>query len=276
MRDSRIATQEQLSDHVMQAAFAWIARTLVYFSPGPPSGRPTSVSSGTPFRTPAGRVVLLTAAHCVEDIDDNPHSLGYFGREGAIADALQEVVKAPGNVDVALVTVSLAAQIELLAFALDTSLVPLDADVAANQWCVIGGFPWDVLQEQPGNGVRYMRFGSVTHGTSFEGRDPRGRLRVSWDEADVRAVDPGIGERFGVTDGQRFKLPRPHGISGGALWRFTGETPQDVVWSPARRAALIGVPSAFLPESRIELAEPADAWGAWFHEQVALVDARSP
>ncbi len=220
-------------------------------------------------------MAILTAAHCVDELERRPHSIGYFECSGGLDDALESATVCPNQVDVALVTVREHAAATLLAFAHDAAMVPPanESLVSDNQWCMVAGYPAALVFEEVDRGRRvvHLRFGGVTHLTGVARVDEQGRFAVYWDEGDVEHEHPDW-KRFGVSEGDRMKLPNPHGISGGALWRFTGGTPKETVWAPQTRAHLIGVASFFLPDSRLEVFEPASAWSDWFRERLSALD----
>ncbi|HEX4336935.1 MAG TPA: hypothetical protein VH062_13540 [Polyangiaceae bacterium] len=272
-RDSARDTDALIRAHG-KAAYAWVASSLVYFFKGTPITHPPWIATALPFRSPSGRVILLTALHCVDEIEKGPHALGYADGEPTYEDALASTIAGPEGVDVALALLRPGVDRALLDVALDPGLVAAstDAGAAQNQYCIIAGFPYAIMKHEPFvPGIELRRVRSITHGTTIHGIDDRCRLRADWNTAVVQDIEPEGGRQLGLSPGQRIELPAPQGISGGALWRFTGQTPTDVLWVPQKRAHLIGIPTAFLPESRIELCESVAVWGDWFREKIAAL-----
>jgi len=66
-------------------------------------------------------------------------------------------------------------------------------------------------------------------------------------------------------------MPKPHGISGGALWRFRGRDAKGV-WSAAATGRIIGVPVAWLERDRVAFVEPASKWRDWVRETMTEMD----
>ena len=120
-------------------------------------------------------------------------------------------------------------------------------------------------------------FASVTYSTDVNGKDDKGRYRVSWGEGELSGTVPlraqSAANHLGIEQGQIFDLAHPGGISGGPLWRFR-KVPKTEVWDPSKLARLIGVASTYLkPPDNIEFCPSVATWGDWLRETIAKIDA---
>jgi hypothetical protein len=70
-------------------------------------------------------------------------------------------------------------------------------------------------------------------------------------------------------------MPEPHGISGGALWRFRRSKLEEL-WPPPSTGALIGVPVSFARETSTEFVESSSKWRAWFLDTLKVIDQELP
>lgn len=261
---------DDISRQVFSAAHARIGRSVVFFAPSRANERANSVSTGTLIRTPRGRFVVLTAGHCVDEVGTRPHTLGYFNCLGAVDDPFEQTIGGPPGVDVAALVLKSHVPPFVAPFAVESGRVASSDDVAISemQWCVVAGYPAATVSNEREGTVIHQMFGGVSYACIVEGTDSRRRYRIAWAEGVVQYAAPHTGIAVGSTE----ILPEPHGISGGALWRVTGGTPKEQVWSVDTRGHIIGVATAFLPESRVELAESVAVWGDWFRDVVRTVD----
>jgi hypothetical protein len=119
-----------------------------------------------------------------------------------------------------------------------------------------------------------QRFGGMTYAFPFAARDAlRKRYRIPWVEnALVNSVNPIDARTASVRVGDSEPLPRPHGFSGGPVWRVQTGTPPNEIWTPDKRLKLVGVVTSYLESERIEFAESVAIWGTWFHETIAAID----
>jgi hypothetical protein len=269
-RTTRAISADELAaakDNAVKLAMRWMHGSAVCVAEGRIGTRVKRPASGTVVRTPRGRAVLLTCAHCVED-EAVVYSVTQIGARCGINDVASGFLKHPDpTVDVALVMLKPDAEQLLLASAVEpaTIALPDDGEVGAGQWTIAVGFPEEYMREQVLYDQRLIvqNMGALTFGCEVESRDDSGRLMIGWNRA--VAHDPSalwreemISKHDPIQD-----LPRAPGVSGGPLWRF-GPMPQNEVWSAYRAGRVIGVLCSWLRHQRIQFAEPVSRWGAWF------------
>jgi hypothetical protein len=260
---TRVATVKDtrhLWDQVRTAARTWVSRSLVCIVP---QRVPEVVSSGTAIRTPGGRVVVLTAWHCVNDLDENPPSITQDSWPHGVQRALTEAIEGPDGCDIAIAIPSAEAH-EVLVRArctIESASVATATDdgVDSSQWLLMGGYPAELGSVSVDHAAEIVTLnrGSMIYTFPSVERDAlRNRYRIPWIE-DAEAPSP-----------------RPQGISGGPLWRVDTGTPQNEIWTPEKRLKLIGVATSYLESERIEFAESVAVWGDWFRETIAVLDKR--
>lgn len=233
-------------------------------------------------RTPTGRILVLTAWHCVEDLPKRKYSLGFTDERSGIWDPFEDVIRGPEPCDVALATLHSESENALkdspAVIEADMIATPDDDGVGEQDWCVLGGFPSLFVREHVDHGAKVITQmpGAITYaGCTATNRDQRGRYAVTWtEEAEVASIHPDVARQDDIRAGDTNKMPHPAGMSGGPLWRFRRASAPTGVWMPDKRLKIIGVAVSFLESKRIEFVESVSAWGEWFHAQVADIKAR--
>jgi len=247
---------DNLNREARTAVAEYVAQPLVAFAPGA-RGEPVNVSSGTLLRTPGGNIVVLTAKHCVDDAIRGPVRLCWYRRTDSILGAAAAVAKHPDDsVDIAMFALWPDGATVMRALALTENDLGTDDDVdPKNDALIVAGVPAALLVRD-GN---FRGLWSVNYGTNVADppRDAGGRLRVLWTEMETPSGNIG--------------MPKPHGISGGALWRFRGRDAKGV-WSAAATGRIIGVPVAWLERDRVAFVEPASKWRDWVRETMTEMD----
>jgi hypothetical protein len=247
---------DNLNREARTAISDYVAQPLVAFVPGA-RGEPADVSSGTLFRTPGGNIVVLTAKHCVDDVIQGPVRLCWYGRNDSVSGTAAAVVKHPdASVDVAMFALWPDAVRVVRALALTEDGLAGDDDVdPKSDALIVAGVPAELLVRD-GN---FRGLWAVNYGTNVAdpARDATGRLRVLWTEME--------------TPTGNVEMPRPHGISGGALWRFRGRDAKGV-WSPATTGRFIGVPVSWMERDQVEFVEPVTKWREWVRQTMVDMD----
>jgi hypothetical protein len=220
-------------------------------------------ASGTLFRTPLGKIVVLTAAHVVEERPKDGLSIVVPGR--SLQNSIGQHWRHPdGDVDVALahVTPETAAIVGHRAHAADVVASADDWRVDQTDSAVLCGFPGSYRSVSVDVGGRADHsFVCMAYDTVVEANlDPAGRYQLWWNSA--------IGvEETGVS-----QLRHPGGVSGGALWRVR-HLADNEVWVPDVVAKIVGVADAFLARKELEFAPSVLRWADWFRQQLAAIDA---
>lgn len=255
------ATERIVRQVAWDAASAFVLRPCVFLLLGCRADElPQYIGSGTLLSTPGGRHVVLTAQHNLEGYPGKPLSLG-GSPEGSLAhDGLVETaICHPDGADVALLVLRRALPDDLPELAAPASLVALleDATIEEAQY-VAAGYPAAY------SGRRHDRLTHlvVSHRPIVLNIAPpvvhrSGRYEFSW--------------RGKADDDQQAELPEPPGVSGGAVWRFH-PTDGNEPWSSQRNALLVGVLESWKEGARLQYAEAASKWGAWFREAVRRID----
>lgn len=278
--------RESFSDrqrHGREACAALIGRCTVFVVPGEPkSHQEFQPGTGVLLATPRGTPYLLTAAHVVEDASGQP--VKRLAISSDLLDPLRidaAVLLGPmrpdchsanhARVDVAAVSlVAVRSQVApLLGAAVDA-----DPAVGPDDLMVLSGFPAGLCRYNP-VGPRLLDVDLVRalYMTRIEeGRDPFGRFRLRWDEAQAVWGVPKTSHLTFET-GDRFELGRPHGISGGGLWRIRSPQSPTELWSPSSHCQVVGVASAV--SGKDELIEPSALWFDWLREAEAELDLRA-
>lgn len=282
-RAPKVHDARDLWVQVRQAAGAWVSRSLVCLAQQHASERVNALASGTAIRTPAGRVVILTAWHNVSDLQENPCSLVQDSWPSAVQRGLTHAIEGPADCDVAIAIPSPQAH-EVLIRArctVDSGSIAtsMDDTVDSTQWLVVGGYLGQLTSETVDHSKKTVTqsFGSMTYDFPSAARDAlRRRYRIPWIEnAVVNSVNPIDARATSLRVGDSEALPRPYGVSGGPVWRVQTGTPPNEIWTPEKRLKLVGVATSYLEPERIEFAESVAIWGNWFHETIAAID-RSP
>jgi hypothetical protein len=271
-----VVDQQVLNRVAFEAACAMVYRSLVFIVPSRAHEPATQVGSGTLILTPDGYPVILTAWHVAEDANTGPISTGHQLCDGGLDDAAERVIQAPGDLDVGVLVPKPKAAKVLGAFGIPATAValPTDPRISDNTPCVLGGYPaaFEAKRSDHVRRIRYQLFGSATFDCVIEGRDDRGRFKLHWEERSF--ASPDLPTPFDRIVGPELRaprvLPRPNGMSGGALWLF-GVSPADQVWSPTGWGKLIGVQSSWNKEDTL-FAESVSSWGEWFSGVLRDVD----
>ncbi|MET0790949.1 MAG: hypothetical protein ABW061_05465, partial [Polyangiaceae bacterium] len=231
--------------------------------------------SGTLFRTPGGQIVVLSAAHVFDDVPEDGMSIGGKTRDG-VSNAIAAVHKHPSSdVDIAVGVLSDVAARVFGAFALSPDFVAGASDTAFEREnpMLICGYPtaYKETTVDRARGSARIEFACVSYLTWVERKlDSRARYRATWKEAVLTEHDPVVPA---VKPGEVFEIAHPGGISGGPLWRFR-TVGKGEIWAPAKMGKIVGVASSYLDD--VEFCPSIAAWGDWFREVIAAIDAALP
>jgi|GEM_PF-5556705 len=235
-----------------------------------------SCASGVLCRTLGGNPVILTARHVFDDRTSKAitiHNETIGSHEGEYE--FHRGPKRNGEhqsehkyIDVAVIVPSahLARALEPHAGV----VIADDSETQASDVVVLCGYPSylaSALDRHPD--LKEINFGRIVYTTGVKGKDPVGRLMVNWSDAQ-NIVPPPDAPNFPPHGTDVFKLGRPHGISGGGLWRVRS-TQKSSIWSPSESCQLIGIASATRGE--LEFAEPVDLWSPWLVEVAKTINA---
>lgn len=269
-----LAAAEEMQEQAEEALHRFVGSAMVFVIEGPPDERKLERAngSGTLLRTPAGRVILLTAAHVLQDESGKTcadiFSLGGIALpNGAVADSLtQRWVHSSADVAVARVSAAEAFG----SAPVPTSLVatPSESGIEGKFGFRLGGFPAGYRRESIAGSYLLHGMMPLTYATTLDGLDERGRFKVRWEDSIV--VGNEDSRHLGLVAGKEIELVHPRGISGGPLWRFAPGAKGEL-WAPGKIAKLIGVACSYLEP--ISFVESTTAWGEWFTDVVAQVDA---
>jgi hypothetical protein len=254
-----------------QAYTALISRVSVVVLPNRSA---CSVGSGVLLSTHSGTPFVLTARHLFEAVE-GCGSLAIGNESIFLREAGDRVFSGalrPGPHDdehkfVDVAAVSLVSEARERTRCLAGATLALESTTDENDVVVIAGFP-SFLSRFTGH-KRSLEVARLVYITGVDGRDRFGRLQVEWHEAKAVWDNPNL-PYYPIEDGSTFELGRPHGISGGALWRVRGPRGNEL-WSPASHCQLIGVPVAV--QGRIEFVEPVELWRAWLDDVEKEIDA---
>jgi hypothetical protein len=235
------------------------------------NSRTAGVGSGTLFRTQGGRTVVLTAAHNFDDVPDDGMSVGGKTPDG-VSDAFEVVWRHP-VADVALALLRRKAAEIFGGFALSPELVAATADTAFEEEnpMVLCGYPGDYRRTfvAPATKTAHVEFACISYATMVEpSLDSHGRYRARWREAVLTENDPVVPA---VKPGEVFVITRPHGISGGPLWRFR-KRPKADLWAPSKMGQIVGIASTYIREDAVEFCPSVAVWGDWFRDTLVAVD----
>jgi hypothetical protein len=268
----------EIADHALQAAFAFVSRGLVVLTPGEADQRATENGSGIVVRTPGNKLVILTVQHLFEDAPPETQYRASYPEcsDGEVYDVAERVIRPnDSELDVAIVVVRERARAGLERAAVPVSNVAAadDGEVTEKQWCVVAGYP--AIEELrdvdlPARRVR-QTFGSVTALCVPNGRDPKGLLRVDWQDGTIHSAASEAKRYPDRNVGSTELLPEPHGMSGGVLWRFE-RAPLTEIWSPTTTGKVIAVQRSWIRNDRTLLLEPVSRWRRWFDSVLAEID----
>lgn len=259
-----------------EAAQQFASRVVAVILGHPPGVMATWCTSATIFEATDGRVALLTAKHTFDEIEPpHPFQVGVleYGQP-PLADAIESIVRFPGECDVAIAWLQPVAAEKLRHRACPHDCIPLGGvSPVPGDGILLSGFPLKLglaAVPPPGETVAYQFMGNILYGTEYRGLYEDGKQMFEWSEA-VTSREPGLMAAHGIKKGEVFELPHPGGISGGAAWKF--ERLPGEVWSPGKSARLIGVPCSWIEIRSVQLAEPADRWVPWLREQLGILRA---
>ena len=174
---------------------------------------PEAVASGVAARF-RGKPLLLTAKHVLDGLDGRPLLLEIPGRfELGLS---PEDVAVDEEADAAIVLLPAAA------FAWNLPFVDLEAQHELTvrsgevEIHVAMGFPW--RESSVDRATATLKFMSVNY-WGFENQDAYRLLCLPR----KRFVTTSFDTKNAYRDGVRRQMKRPHGMSGGALWRLTAD-----------------------------------------------------
>ena len=237
-----------------------------------PNSHLASVGSGTLIKTAGGRIVVLTAAHNFDDLPDDGVSMGGEG-SNAVSHALGAPWRHP-SIDVALAVVQPEAAKVFGHAALAPEVVAATTDTAfeLQNPMLLCGYPGDYRRlhvDRPA-GRAHLEFACVSYVTTVQPElDEHGRYHARWKEGVLTEHDPLFPA---VKPGEEFVVVRPHGISGGPLWRFRSAG-KGQVWAPAKIGQIVGVACDYIRVDAVECCPSVAVWGDWFRETLAAIDA---
>jgi hypothetical protein len=264
-----VSGEDDAQDDALRAIQERIARVTLYLIGGPRPKLPTGLGSATLLETPRGRLVALTARHVLE----GPRSLVGGVRIGwhecsDTSEALvpRYIAHPDPRRDVALFEIPDELTPTLRHLAASTSSVvawqpPSDRD----ENIMVSGFP-DQLTSHVMETPRRAAFGYACVCYFAQVRDLRreadGRLRLSWT---LMELFDGPG---------RHDLPKPAGMSGGALWFYDGSVrvPTNVVWTPWNALRLVGIPIEWSEDLHCLRFDPSNLWASWFRAAITDID----
>lgn len=258
-----------------------VSSTLAFIVPSAVGDAPArEVGSATVVRTPAGKVILLSVSHNFAE-PAPVRSVGYSNAPDAINDAIDHVISHPkavpgaaNEVDVALAIPKpdAAAELNKVAISYDQIATATDSDIAPEDACIVGGFPWDMTlrHEDKARRIRTQLFASLTYGCTIANRDAHRRYQIPWTGGTF--TTPGL---WTVATGETklTTMPQPHGMSGGGLWRFRKPATNEPIWTPQKAGKLIGVQRGWYRDDRTLVVESVATWGEWLAEVIRDVDS---
>jgi hypothetical protein len=175
---------------------------------------PEVIASGV-LASYRGRPVLLTAKHALDGLEGRPLFVD-------LADRFEPVPLPPGRIavnedaDAAVVVLPPAARVWNLPFVDLESQDGTAAPRGEGESYVAMGFPWresTMYRTQGKLDLTLVRYWGVEDDSAY------GLLRLRREDFVVTSFDQKNCYRGGV----RRQMKRPHGMSGGGLWRLTGE-----------------------------------------------------
>jgi len=231
------------------------------------------LSSGTLVQTPGRNIVVLTAAHCLEDYAQYPDRvlLGFSGEGEPTAGLVRECHTHP-DVDVGVVVLQ-AYPDPIRERAWTLAALDDEAPDPTRHDLLVVGFP------SAGTVIhgKWLGLGSYQYWTSGQERVvlENGRWSIRWKEGEgvdhsvsARAPELFRNEQLSKLDrlqGRVFDLPHPRGMSGGGCWSVAaGPTSREAVWHPGRNLHLAAVQTSY-KEPHIIL-EPKARWNSWLAE----------
>jgi len=275
-----IKDEGEKQERALDALYARMWESLVAIVDGPPDEEKLDRGngSGTLVRSAAGNVVVLTAAHV---LNEPPDGYTVVGKNlDAVHNPFVGTWKHPDGEDkcdvaIALLAPNIAAGCMRHAISLDSLAAP-GFEPGPTDWVFLCGFPQArrLQQEDPVNKIKYQHYVSVPYATNVEGKDSRGRYKTSWDRGVVSNDAPaGVIKAFGIKPGEPFNQGRPHGISGGPLWCAVKMKTSEI-WSAVHAAKLIAVNEAW-DTGTIEYCPSTDMWRQWLIETLNMIDEKS-
>jgi hypothetical protein len=265
-------------EHGWRAIHARLEQSLVFIVDGPlgEDKYERDHGSGTLIRTPGGNVVVLTAAHVVDQIPTDGCTLGGYGIDPVAApfEALWTHPNRDVDAGLALVRPDLANRCRALAMPLE-SIGDSAFELAQPQSdpTTVCGYPKArrVQRLDHRNKVKFQGYVSVAYTTSVTGLDEKGRYRVAWSEAVADKDHDGLLDAYGLKVGEVFDQCHPGGISGGPLWVIRG-LKKGELWSAERAALLIGVCESW-DKQDVEFCPSSRLWADWLRERIAAIDS---
>jgi hypothetical protein len=215
-----------------------------------------TIGSGTLVETPSGRCAILTANHVVEDAICSSLLLAHRKCRVGITDFAVDVISHPAGLDVALLTVRDNVVDILGDWAIPIDMIADETDDDANPEDIlyVVGFPHEYVQQIENRTFRATPIIYLTN-AGQPPRDQDNRLRIQWNEAVIPQTQ------------ESFALPRPHGVSGSAIWRL--RSTKKKIWTARNFGKIIGIERAYLKREQVLYAEPAGKWVPWFLEAIA-------
>lgn len=258
------SVQRAIEQHLETIVHSFIRRPLVQLFDADNDDETEGIGSGTLLRGASGRIAILTAHHVLDgvrnalirDNDEKPHRITevYSHPKSRNTDiAIGVVDRAPPALEIACLDTNLLA----------TSTAPI---LRTNDTVVAIGYPSQlrvsIIDEH--RGVRWNRYGDMIRRTVILGFD-RNAMSLEWREAEVQA--PHLFASSGIPDTGSFKLKKPSGISGGAVW-WQDRSPIEI-WTAESVFRLVGVLHEFT--NGHQLAVPATRWATWVRETLAKI-----
>lgn len=258
------------------AVLEYIQASLVAIVDGPPNEPKFKrhSGSGTLVRTPANKIIVLSADHVLKDVGAG-FSLGAEGIK-TIGDPFAAIWKHPdATVDVAVALLQPRAAEACGQQAINwQSIAAAGDDWVEGEPAIVCGFPVDYRVERVDEvrKVVTQSYVPVAYTTLVHGTDNAGRYKLAWGDAFARDDDRNpLLPVFDIKPGELFQQKRPTGVSGGPLWRLRPLDTREI-WSASRAADIIGICESWDEES-IAFCPSTRVWGPWFREVIAQIDA---
>jgi hypothetical protein len=276
-----VRDEGERQERALDALYARMSESLVAIVDGPPNedkfDKPNG--SGTLVVSPTGNVVVLTAAHVLDNPPDG-HTVVGKNLE-PVHNPFVGTWKHPDgerscDVAVALLAPNIADGCRKHAISLD-SLAPAGFEPGATDWVFLCGFPGSrrLQQEDRVNKIKHQHYVSVAYATSVEGKDSRGRYKTSWDKGIASDDAPAnVPKAFGIRPGETFDQGLPHGVSGGPLWCAVKMKTSEI-WSAVHAAKLIAINESW-DKGTIEFCPSTDMWRAWLIDTLRKIDEKYP
>lgn len=201
---------------------------------------------------------MLTAGHLVRTGD----LISLVTETEFVQDAVDEVVHAPGRLDVAITFLRSSASSQLLHYALPLERIEQRSErrIPEGSMLIAAGFPEQFTYDahHPDGPVQH-RFADILNYTSDFTHDDR-TISIAWKQGQV------TGDSFPYDDlevprDRAIQFKKPTGLSGGPVY-LVRTTRKETLWSPSGDATLIGVATEFTVNRR-EQALPWWRWSQW-------------